>query len=207
MKRILLGLILLVGLGAAAGALLTFYLVDNFEDGTYNKWFSFDKVKLSIYKNPKLEKEKKDLILESCGENALKIAGTTEAWYVGGIGTSLNVDAAEFSRLQLDILGSTYEGKVKIELYEDSDKSGTIEQDPNQGWKVTNDDIWSVEIPILKSGYTRYSIPFSAFSDANPEVGADKWGEGPILRMQLVFVASAEQGTVECAVDNILITN
>jgi hypothetical protein len=206
-KKILVGLILLIAMGAAAMGILTFYLIDNFEDGTSNKWFLFDNVKLSIFKNPKLEKEKKDLILESCGENALKVTGTTESWYVGGIGTSLNVEPSEFSRLQIDVMGSTYEGKVKIELYEDSDKSGTIEQDPEQGWKVINDDIWSVEIPILKGGYTRYSIPFSAFSDANPGVGSDKWGEGPILRMQLIFVASAKQGTIECAVDNILITN
>jgi len=206
-KKVLLGLILLVAFGVSSWGILTFYLIDNFEDGTFNKWFTFDNVKPSIYKNPKLEKGKKDLILESCGENALRIAGTTEAWYVGGIGTSLNVDPVEFARLQLDIMGSTFEGKVKIELYEDSDKSGTIEQDPNQGWMVTNDDIWSVEIPILKSGYTRYSIPFAAFSDTNPEIGADKWGEGPILRMQLIFVASNKIGTVECAIDNIIITN
>lgn len=71
MKKILAVLLLMAGMGVAAHAILTFYLVDNFEDGTFTKWFSFDNVKLSILKNPK--SDKKDLVLESCGDNALKI--------------------------------------------------------------------------------------------------------------------------------------
>jgi hypothetical protein len=205
MKKLLAILAMVVGLGVASNAILTFYLIDNFEDGTFNKWFSFDNVKLSIMKNPK--SEKKDLVLESCGDNALKVAGTTKNWYVGGVGTNLNVDPENYSRLQLDVMGSAAQGKIKVELYEDSNKSGQIEQDPNQGWKVTSDKIWAVELPIMKDGYCRYSIPFSAFGDANPGIGSGKFGEGPILRMQLIFVAASQEGTVDCALDNIIITN
>lgn len=104
-------------------------------------------------------------------------------------------------------MGSPAQGKVKIELYEDSDHSGQIEQDAAQGWKVTKDKIWAVEIPILKDGYVRYSIPFTAFSDSNPGIGSDKFGEGPILRMQLIFVAASQEGTIDCALDNLIITN
>jgi hypothetical protein len=125
---------------------------------------------------------------------------------VGGIGTNLNVEPSEYSRLQLDVMGSKDRGKIKIELYEDSDKSGAIEQDAQQNWKVTNDAIWAVEIPILGDGYTRYSIPFLSFSHANTGIGSDKWGEGPVLRMQLIFIAATPEGSVNCAVDNILFT-
>jgi len=204
-KKVLIALILLLGFGVAAMGLLTFYLVDNFEDGAYSKWFTFDNVKLSILKNPK--SEKKDLVLESCGDNALKIAGSTKSWYVGGIGTNLNVDPSNYSRLQIDVLGGAPQGKIKLELYEDSNTSGAIEQDAQQGWKVTSDKIWAVEIPIMKDGYTRYSMPFTAFSDSNPGIGSDKFGDGNILRMQLIFIAASQEGSVDCAVDNIIFTN
>lgn len=205
MKKYLVALILLLCLGVAAMGLLTFYLVDNFEDGTYSKWFTFDNVKLSIFKNPK--SEKKDLVLESCGENSLRLAGLAKSWYVGGIGTNLNVDPANYSRLQIDVMGGPDQGKIKLELYEDSNKTGAIEQDAQQGWKVTSDKIWAVEVPIMRDGYTRYSIPFSAFSDGNPGTGSDKFGDGNFLRMQLIFVASSQEGSVDCAVDNIIFTN
>ena len=205
MRKYLAALILFLCLGVAAMGLLTFYLVDNFEDGTYSKWFTFDNVKLSIFKNPK--SEKKDLVLESCGENALRVAGSAKSWYVGGIGTNLNVDPANYSRLQIDVLGGPDQGKIKLELYEDSNKSGAIEQDAQQGWKVTSDKIWAVEVPIMRDGYTRFSIPFSAFSDGNPGTGSDKFGDGNFLRMQLIFVASSQEGSVDCAVDNIIFTN
>jgi len=204
-KKYLVALILLLCLGVAAMGLLTFYLVDNFEDGSYSKWFTFDNVKLSIFKNPK--SEKKDLVLESCGENSLRLAGLAKSWYVGGIGTNLNVDPANYSRLQIDVMGGPDQGKIKLELYEDSNKTGAIEQDAQQGWKVTSDKIWAVEVPIMRDGYTRYSIPFSAFSDGNPGTGSDKFGDGNFLRMQLIFVASSQEGSVDCAVDNIIFTN
>lgn len=205
MKKLLMLILLVAGLAAAGWGILSFYLVDNFDDGTYTRWFTFDNVKLSAFKNPKLEK--KDLILESCGEYALKITGTAKDWYVGGAGTNLSVDAANYSRLQLDLYGSEKGGKVKIELYEDDNKSGEIEQDASQGWRPTKDDIWFLEIPILGEGYTRYSIPFTAFHDSNPGVGNDQWGgTGAVLRLQLIFVAASQEGSVDCAVDNLLFT-
>lgn len=205
MKKFLSVIVLIGFLAVGAGAVLTFYLVDNFEDGTYAKWFSFDNVKLSIFKNPK--SDKRDLVLESAGENALSIVGATKDWYVGGAGTNLSVDASNYSRLQLDIFGTDKGGKIKIELYKDANNSGTIEQDEANQWKPTQDDIFGVEVPILKGGYTRYSIPFAAFVDSNPGVGKDKWeGAGSILRAQLIFIAASQEGTVDCAVDNVIFT-
>jgi len=205
MKKWLAGVMMLGFLATSAFGVLTFYLVDNFDDGTFSKWAPFDNVKLSIMKNPKADK--RDLVLESCGEYALKVSGATKNWYIGGISTSFSVDPNNYSRLQLDVLGSKEQGKIKIELYEDDDKSGEIEQDPDNGWKPTKDDIWSVEIPILKDGYTRYSIPLTAFSDTNPGVGNDKLGgAGPLLKMQVIFIANKQEGSIDCAVDNIMFT-
>jgi len=205
MKKLIVLLIILIGGALMAWGLLTFYLVDNFDDGAFSKWFSFDNVKLSIFKNPKLKT--RDLVLESCGEYALKIKGVARDWYVGGVGTNLSVDTLNYSRFQLDLFGSRAGGKIKIELYEDDDKSGEIEQDAAMGWRPTRDDIWGVEIPLLGEGYTRYSIPFTAFTDSNPGVGNDIWGgTGSILRVQLIFIAASSEGSVDCAVDNIIFT-
>lgn len=205
MKKVISVLALFVFLGAAAMGMLTFYMVDNFEDGTYSKWFTFDNVKLSILKNPK--SEKKDLVLESCGENSLKVNGSAKDWYVGGIFTNLNIMSSNYSRLQIDAMGISEPGKIKIELYEDANNSGDIEQDSLQGWKVTKDNIWVVEVPVLQGGYTRYSIPFAAFKKGNAGTGSEKWVDGQILRMQLIFIAASQEGSVDCAVDNILVTN
>ncbi|MBU0574329.1 MAG: hypothetical protein ABIJ26_01075 [Candidatus Margulisiibacteriota bacterium] len=205
---IIAGLFFLFAMSSAAQ--LSFYLIDNFEDGTFSKWFVFDRVQPKIIMPPSVDK--KDLIAESCGEYALQLKGSTTDWYVGGIGTNLTVDANEYSRLQLDMFGSPYGGKVKIELYEDDNGNSIIEQDESNNWSATKDDIWFVELPILGEGYTRFSIPFSAFKDANPGVGDDKFNpdkmnnSGGLLRVQLVFVADQKEGEIEAVLDNVLLT-
>jgi len=197
-------------MGAASWGLLTFFLVDNFEDQSFSKWFQFDNVELSLYEIPK--SEKKDLVLESCGDYALQIKGSASDWYVGGVGTDFNLDASSYSRLQFDMYGSSPGGKVKIELIEDDNGNSKIEQDSSRNWELTADDKWEVEVPILKEGFTRYSIPFSAFTDGNPGVGDSIFnpdqenGSGGILRVQLIFIAAKQKGDVDVKIDNVIFT-
>lgn len=187
---------------------LTFYLVDNFESGEAGKWFSFGNVKVAVAANP--IKNSKDLIAESCGSYVLNISGATNDWYVGGMGTDLSIDASQYSRLQLDIYGSLNYGKLKIELYDDDNNSSQIEQDKN--WQPLYDDKLAVEIPILGPGFTRISIPFSAFVDENPGIGDDKWnpttksGSAGLVRVQMGFITKEKVGKVDVSLDNILLT-
>lgn len=190
MKKFLIMSVGLLFLACQARGILTFYLVDNFEDGTSTKWYAFDRVNVSVDKVPKTVK--RDLVVESDGDYLLKVSGQAADWYAGGIGTALNVDARDYSRLQFDVWGSPAGGKIKLEVFE-------------------NDTKWVAELPILGKGATRYSIPFTALvmdSTATAEAENRKFSGGlsTISRLQLIFVAPAKEGTVDCSLDNIIFT-
>ncbi|MFC1496123.1 hypothetical protein ACFL52_01770 [Candidatus Margulisiibacteriota bacterium] len=201
-------ILLICAFVTAARADLTFYLVDNFESESYSKWFSFGNLDLNINKNPRTAKH--DLVADSCGDFSLGISGAATDWYIGGIGLELGIDASSYSRIQLDIFGNGAKGKIKIELYDDDNGTQQIEQDEN--WQPLYDDKWAVEIPVLGKGFTRFSIPFTAFTDENPKVGdgifnpTKKNGSGGLVRMQLIFVAAEKIGSIDIALDNVLLT-
>jgi hypothetical protein len=187
LSALVLGILLLAG---AAHGILTFYLVDNFEDGTSSKWYAFDRVNVAVAKVPKIAK--RDLVIESGGEYLLEISGQAADWYAGGIGTSLNVDARDYSRLQFDLWGTSAGGKLKVEVFEGDTK-------------------WIAELPILGRGATRYSVPFTALlldSTATAEASARVFSRGlnTISRIQFIFVAPAPAGTVDGSLDNIILT-
>ncbi|MFH1760533.1 MAG: hypothetical protein ABIA63_05470 [bacterium] len=217
MKRALvIGLILFVlfGFSSVVSGQMTFFLIDNFEDGDLSRnpeWWPFDDISPSIVKNVKPTKI--DFVAESCGEYSMQIKGNAAQWYVGGLGANVAIDASEFTRLQFDVYGNEKgKGKLKIELYEDDNNNNNIEQDKNKGWAPKFDDIWATEIAIQGKGFTRYSIPFSAFQDGNPGVGNGKWdpdqknGSGGLLKVQLIAIADSEKGSADFRIDNIILT-
>jgi len=213
MKKILLGLAAAVWLlTALARAQFSFYLIDNFENGRADKWYRFGQISMAADKNPSLEGEVKDLVAESCGEFSLKLKGGSENWYVGGIGTDLQLDAGAFTRLQMDVYGSDKNGKIKIEVFDDDNQNFLLEQDPARDWLATKDDKWVAEVPILGKGFTRISIPFSAFRLENPGCGDGIWnpvqkdGSGGMLKIQMVFLTDRQKGRVEANIDNLLLT-
>ncbi|MBU0672413.1 MAG: hypothetical protein KJ732_05240 [Candidatus Margulisbacteria bacterium] len=214
MKKLFLifGVILL--LSSMGLAQFTFYLIDNFESGEFTegpKWWRFGDLKVELVKNPSLEV--RDLIAESCGDYALKFSGQAKQWYVGGIGTDLGVDASRYARFQIDIAGSKdAQGKLIVEFFDDDNQNYSIEQDAKNNYAPVHDDKWVAEIKIQGRGFTRTSIPFSAFHDVNPGVGDDIWnpdqkdGSGGLLKMQLVAISEEQQGEVDFAIDNLLLT-
>lgn len=214
MRRVLVGLALAVLFSGAALSQFSFYLIDNFEDGDHTespKWWSFGDLKAEVTRNPSLEV--RDLIAESCGDHALRLSGRTDQWYVGGIGSDLSVDASAFSRFQIDVYGEGDNlGKLKIELFDDDNMNYSLEQDPNKNYEPVYDDKWVAEVSIQGKGFTRTSIPFSAFKDANPGVGDDIWnpgqedGSGGLLKMQLVVITDKEEGKLGFNIDNLLLT-
>jgi hypothetical protein len=193
-------------------AQFSFYLIDNFESGKADKWYKFGEVRLAVERNPSLEAGRSDAIAESCGDYALKLKGRSVNWFAGGIGTDLNVDAAPFTRLQLDAYGSGRGGKIKIEVFDDDNRNFALEQDPARDWLATKDDKWVAEVPVLGKGFTRISIPFTAFRLENPGCGDGLWnpdqkdGSGGLLKVQLILLTEKEQGEVEVNLDNLLLT-
>lgn len=195
---------------SCARAQFSFELIDNFESGRSDKWYNFGGLKMSVVKNASCEV--RDMVAESCGEYSLRISGTAESWYVGGIGTGLNVDASPYSRLQMDIYGGVDGGKIKVELFDDDNANFSLEQDPSRDWLATKDDKWAAEAPVLGSGFTRISVPFSAFRLENPGCGDGVWnpdqkdGSGGLLKIQMILLTGQPAGKVEAKIDNVLLT-
>ena len=200
---------LLVG---KCGAEFSFYLIDNNENGKADKWYRFGELRMMIDNNTSPEAGVRDVIAESCGEYSLKLKGRANNWFAGGIGTDLNVDASPFTRMQMDVYGSGSRGKIKIEVFDDDNRNFSLEQDPARDWLATKDDKWVAEVPILGKGFTRISIPFSAFILENPGCGDGIWnpdqkdGSGGLLKIQLILLTGKEQGEVEANIDNLLLT-
>lgn len=194
-----------------AFAQFTFYLIDNFEGGKAEKWWKFGEVKIDPVKNS--DSQAKDQVAQSCGDYALKISGKTNDWYVGGIGTYIGTDADSYSRLQMDICGNHKSGgTLKIELFDDDNQNFNLEQDPEKSFAPIYDDKWVAEVNLLGPGFTRISIPFPAFRDANPGVGDGQWnpsqkdGSGGLLQLQFVFITEKQKGEVDLKIDNVLLT-
>ncbi|MFH1389810.1 MAG: hypothetical protein ABIH56_03710 [Candidatus Margulisiibacteriota bacterium] len=194
----------------AASAELSFFMIDNFESGRFDKWYKFGEMTARIVENG--TPEGRDTINESCGDYSLDLKGSSQNYYVGGIGSDLNVDATTFSRIQMDIYGVAGAGKIKIELFDDDNDNFVLEQDSNKDWIPTKDDKWVAEVPILGKGFTRVSIPFTAFRLENPGAGDGTWNpdqmnsSGGLLKIQMIVLTNQPKGDVETRVDNILLT-
>lgn len=212
MKRILVVLIFCLGLMIAAQAEFSFYLIDNFESGKPDKWYKFGEVKLTVDKNPSPEGIVRDVIAESCGEYSLNLRGRATNWFAGGIGTDIFADTASFTRLQMDVFGNGQSGRLKIELFDDDNGNLVLEQDPKRDWLATSDDKWVAEVPILGPGWTRLSVPFTAFRLDNPGHGDGLWNpyhkddSGGLLKIQMTLLTDKTQGEVEVSIDNLLLT-
>jgi hypothetical protein len=197
---------------ALAKAEFSFYLIDNFESGKAEKWYKFGKIETTVMKNPSLEAGVQDTIADSCGDYSLWLKGKATSWYAGGIGTDLYAESSAFSRFQIDVYGSGTGGKIRVELFDDDNGNYSLEQDPSRNWLATKDDKWVAEVPILNKGFTRVSIPFSAFKLENPGSGDGTWnpdhknGSGGLLKVQFVLLTDQATGEVSAGIDNILLT-
>jgi hypothetical protein len=184
------------------------HLIDNFEDGNYDAdpaWFVFDNVTPEVEKTVKL-REGDEAVIENLGEYALTIKGSTTSWYVGGMGCVLDLDASGYNTFEIDIDGNGEgTGTLKIELYDDDNGNDEIEVD--KSWKPLFDDLFVAEIPIDWTGWKHVSIPISEFKiegrgnkKFDPNLAG---GSSGLNKIQLICVASAEEGDFDISVDNI----
>jgi len=192
----------------------SFYLIDNFESGVTGggtRWWGFDNLKTEIVENDPIIQN--DLVAESCGKYSLHLSGSGDDWYVGGLGTDIGLDASGYTRFQIDVYGhNQFKGKLLIQFFEDDNSNRSIEQDSEKNYEPTKDDKWEAEVNILGQGFTRVSIPLSAFRDVNPGVGNDKWdpdqkdGSGGLLKLQLVAILGEQKGKIDFRIDNLLLS-
>lgn len=178
------------------------FLVDNFEDGNFNKdpeWFTFDNIIPTAVRNSSLQGGDSQSA-SNAGLYSLNLKGSASNWYVGGIGTVLNIDASGYGSFDVDIYGKgENSGLLKIELYDDDNGNSDVEVDKN--WKPVYDDLWTYELPINWTGWKHVSIPISQFKVTGG--GSKVWdpslrnGSSGLNKLQLICVATTQTGSVD----------
>lgn len=200
--------------GTTTGGAKYAYLIDNFEDGDIEaapEWFTFDNAKIKVEKNVS-KKDGDQSVCANIGSSSLGIKGSTTKWYVGGMGTMVGLDATKYNSIELDVYGNGEgSGKIKVEAYDDDNANNEIEVTSN--WVPKYDDLYLYEIDVNWTGWKHISIPFSAMTLSNPGRGNGKFdptlagGSGGLVKMQLIFVANAEEGDINFSIDNIELGN
>lgn len=184
------------------------YLIDNFTSGTIDKapvWFVFDNLIPTIVKSSTLKGG--DASMDATlPPYALSLKGSAKNWYVGGMGTVLDLDATPYESFNIDVYGNgETSGILKIELYDDDNGNKDLEVDKN--YVPMYDDLWSYEIKVDWKGWKHVSIPFTKFTASGN--GNKIWdsstknGSGGLVKVQLICVAPSQTGSINYAIDNI----
>jgi len=120
-------------------------------------------------------------------------AGSSNSWFVQGLGTYLGVDMSPFSEIEVLIAGhGALSGRLKIELYDDDNNNWKLEQDVKRNFEPMYDDRFVYEIDVTWTGQKTVTIPLRKFRDNNPKVGNNyfdanqKGGSGGLLQIQLI---------------------
>lgn len=176
---------------------VTVLMIDNFDDQDLElnpAWWHFDKVEFSFVPNSQEN-------ISKLGSHYLKVSGSTNDWYIGGMGTYLAIDVSQFKGITMAVNGfGPTSGRIKIELYDDDNGSNQLEQDSS--FQPLFDDKFQYELTVNWTGWQQITIPFSKFVDMNPAVGNNKW-DGKLVHLQLVFITSKQQGAVSMGIDNL----
>lgn len=184
------------------------YLIDNFSSGTIDKapvWFVFDNLIPTIVKSATLKGG--DAAVEANNPPyALLLKGSAKDWYVGGMGTVLDLDTTPYDSFSIDVYGNgETSGILKIELYDDDNNNKDVEVD--KIYVPMYDDLWSYEVKVDWKGWKHVSVPFHQFKASGN--GNKVWdpstknGSAGLVKIQLICVAPAQTGSINYAIDNL----
>jgi len=186
----------------------TFYVIDDFNDMDFAfdnakvpGWFAFDGGNPTIKPVSKTTTNK---FSTAAGKSYLHIQGKTSNndWYIGGIGRDLKKDISDYSAIQVLVYGNGKNaGKFTVQIYDDDDKSGKLEQDDK--YVALNDDQFEYEQEITWEGWRLITIPLVEFKDKNPKVGTNGLNPDKLLRIQVIFLPTIKGGGINLGLDNI----
>lgn len=209
MKKYVFAAIMVMLVAAASFAQIGSKLIDNFERNQSLKspeWWSFDNVTVSVVKNP--VSRPGDRLAAMAGKYSLNVKGNAKNWYCGGIGTYLGADASGYNGLEMLVYGyGSDSGTIKIELYDDDKGAWNTVYDKD--WKPVKDDLWFTEVKVDWRGWKRVYIPFSNFALFNPKCGDgvmnfdQSKGSGGLLQLQMILIATSEDGETNINLDNV----
>jgi hypothetical protein len=185
-------------------------IIDDFEDGAIDAdpaWWTFGASDVVV---EKAKANKSDKLSKYTGKKSLKVVGSTEAWYIGGMGTYLAKDASNVTHLKMMIYGNgPQSGKINFQLYDDDNGNMELEQDVNRNYEPIFDDKFEFSLDITWKGWKVVVLDLERFKDANRAVGDNIWNptteneSGGLLHFQLIFLANGKRGDVNAYIDNI----
>jgi hypothetical protein len=181
-------------------------VIDDFEDGTFledPEWWIFGDLTLSNeYNNPKEG--------TYLGQQSLRMTGESNHWYLGGCGTYIGIELSYYNAIKLIVRGTGAEsGAIRIELYDDDNKTVKIERHPQFPSETLADDRFVYNLAVDWTGWKVVEIPFVEFIDNNGGIGDDKWnpyqrnGSGGLIQLQLLALSSEKKGYVDLMIDSI----
>ena len=209
MKKVSLFLLLIIiGLSTAESPKIIY--IDDFEDGDITAdpaWWTFGDSQVNVVSVPGI---KEDKLAKNCGKQVLKIEGSTEAWYIGGMGCYLAQDATAVNAVKFMVYGNgPQSGRITIQLYDDDNNNEELEQDVERNYEPIFDDKIEYTFDVNWKGWQVITVPIDRFKDSNSGVGDNVWnpskdnGSGGLLHFQLIFLANGKKGNINVAIDNI----
>ncbi len=209
MKRCIFAVIMTMFIASVSFAQIGTKLIDNFERNQSLKspeWWKFDNVTVSVVKNPVSRPGDRTAAL--AGKYSLNVKGNAKNWYCGGIGTYLGTDASGYNGLEMLVYGyGPDSGTIKIELYDDDKGAWNTVYDKE--WKPVKDDLWAFELKVDWRGWKRVFVPFTNFALTNPKRGDgvmnfdQNKGSGGLLQVQMIMIATSEDGETNVNLSNI----
>ena len=179
--------------------------IDDFEDGTILSapdWWRFGVLETEVVKDQTTSSPK------YLGNYVLQFRGSTSSWYLGGIGTYIPFNATRYNYVKLIVKGyGSSSGTLLIELFDDDNENGYIEQNESDSAHTLYDDKFIYTLKVDWSGWKVVEIPLSNFKDANPGIGDNVWnpnqrnGSGGLTQIQLLALANTREGFVEIDID------
>jgi hypothetical protein len=186
------------------------YLIDNFEDGDFNRapeWWKFDNISPVVEKSVKFMDGEPDSV-SRIGANFLHVTGKAANWYCGGLGVYLGLDASKYRSLEMDVYGNgDGSGQMKIEFYDDDNNNFDVEVDKN--YVPLYDDLWTYTLNVNWKGWKHISVPFESFTLANPGKGNGVWdssalnGSSGLNKMQMIFLGTKQVSTLNIGLANL----
>ncbi|MFH1541638.1 MAG: hypothetical protein ABIE84_00915 [bacterium] len=200
---------------SASGPVGGKYIIDDFESGSISsprEWWIFDIEKAEAVSNADLKMGDVE-VAGTVGQYSFLLNGKANNWYSGGGGVYLakeNMDLSGYNALAVDVFGrGPNSGSIKFELFDDDNNNWQVEQDPAKNYAPIYDDKLTYNLKVDWRGWKHVIVPFDDFVDDNDGVGDDIWnpaqanGSGGLLQIQLICLATKDDGIVNVNLDNI----
>jgi len=182
------------------------YIIDDFEDGDLtqvSKWWQFGKIEVTLNDN-------ENNPFEGLGKKSLSLKGNTKGWYIGGVGTTVGIDATVYNTLKLLVQGvGKNSATLMVELYDDDNGNSIIEKSNRNPSLPLFDDKFVYSLNVDWEGWKVVMIPLNRFVDGNHKLGNDIFdpstenGSGGLVQIQFILASYKKEGYAQIEIDQV----